>query len=175
MRDTKIPHRSLRKIMKKTQILKGALLACCLIGMLMLPVAAAPAGQAMNKSVLDPRLKNDLWNAQEQHRLTIFDANVAHANSVIGILGTYSIDTTQLQATLTQISGERPALKSAFAGQDRTALKTVNQQLETLWKQFRQEAATAVKEHYKQARQTGSTSSGITGTSVSGNTGVPAI
>ena len=57
-------------------------LAYTLLLRLMLPVAAAPAGQAMNKSVLDPRLKNDLWNAQEQHRLTIFDANVAHATTL---------------------------------------------------------------------------------------------
>ena len=149
--------------------MKGAVIVCFLMGMLVLPVAAAPAGQ---NPTIDTGLKNDLWTAQEQHRLAVFDANVAHANSVIGILGKYDIDATQMQATLTQISAERPALESAFADQDRTALKTVNQQLVTLWKQFRQEAKTAVRDHYKTS---GRTQPGSNGAGDFANTHVEAL
>ncbi len=144
--------------MKNATIMKGAVIACCLIGMLVLPVAAAPAGQG--NTTIDPGLINDLWSAQEQHRLAVFDANVAHANNVIGILDKYNIDTAAMQATLSQISGQRPALESAFTNQDRTGLKSVNQQLQTLWKQFRQDAKTAVRDHYKAAAKTRTSSAG---------------
>jgi len=137
--------------MNHRTMLKGAIIACCLIGMLVLPAAAAPAGFSGNRTGIDPALKTDLWNNQETHRLAIFDENVQNANNVIGILDKYSIDTTQMQATLTQISGERSALQSAFANEDRNALKTVNQQLVSLWKQFRQEAVAAVRSHYGRA------------------------
>lgn len=154
------------KTMKKATIIKGAIIACCLIGMLVLPAAAAGQGNA----TIDPGLKNALWTEQGQHRLAVFDLNVQHANNVIGILGQYNIDTTQMQATLAQITGERSALQSAFADQDRNALKTVNQQLVTLWKQFRQEAQTAVRGHYKPAAQAVSTGGMALGDTDTGTT-----
>ena len=157
--------------MQKSTIMKGAIIACCLIGMLVLPAAAAGQGNA----AIDPGLKNALWTEQGQHRLTVFDANVQHANNVIGILGQYNIDTTQMQATLAQITGERSALQAAFANQDREALKTVNQQLVTLWKQFRQGALTAVRDHYKTAAQARTTSTGSAAGLVNANTGTLAI
>ena len=76
-------HRKGETAMKNATIIKGAIIACCLIGMLVLPAAAAGQGNA----TIDPGLKNALWTEQGQHRLTVFDANVQHANNVIGILG----------------------------------------------------------------------------------------
>lgn len=163
------------KTMKNGTILKGAIIACCLIGMLVLPAAAAPAGLVGNRTGIDPALKTDLWNNQETHRLAIFDENVLNANNVIGIFGKYGIDTTQMQATLSQITGERAALQSAFTNEDRNALKAVNQQLAGLWKQFRQQALTAVRGHYRQASPAAGSTTGSAADLVNAGTGAAAL
>ena len=163
------------EMMKNTPLFKGAIIACCLIGMLVLPVAAATGGVAGNRTGIDPALKSDLWTNQQAHRLAIFDENVRNADNVIGILDKYGIDTAQMQATLGQITGDRSALQSAFANQDRNALKTVNQQLLALWKQFRQEAVTAVRTHYRQASPAASSAAGSAAAPVTAGTGAFAI
>ena len=136
--------------MNSQTILKGAFLAFCLIGMLVLPAAAAPAGQGVlgQKSAIDQGLKDDLWANHHQYRLQEFDLHVQRANSVIGILNKYSIDTTQMQATLTTISGERAALDTALTNKDKEGLKTINANLVSLWKQFAKERKDTVKAHY---------------------------
>ena len=146
--------------MNSKNIMKGALLAFCLIGMLVLPAAAAPAGQvtAGQASAIDQGLKDDLWANHHQYRLQEFDLHVQRANSVIGILNKYSIDTTQMQATLTTISGERAALDTALTNQDKESLKTINADLLSLWKQFEQEMKDSVKAHYTAARAAAKTS-----------------
>jgi hypothetical protein len=161
--------------MKQETMMKVILLACCLVGVLVLPAAAASSGQG-TASTIDQGLKNDLWNSQMQYRMQTFDANVQHANEVISILGQYGIDTTQMQATLSSISDERSALQSAFASQDRSALMTVNSQLLTLWKQYLQEMRTAVRDHYVQA-STGTSAAGMSDATdfVSSNTGASAL
>ena len=81
----------------------------------------AAAGQATTTgqaSAIDQGLKDDLWASHHTYRLQEFDSHVAQANNVIGILGKYSIDTTQMQATLTTISGERAALDTALTNKD---------------------------------------------------------
>jgi hypothetical protein len=80
--------------MKIAPIMKGAFIACCLMGMLVLPVTAAPAKMSGNTTI-DQGLKNDLWSAQGQHRLEVFDANVRQADTVTGILGNHAIDTSR--------------------------------------------------------------------------------
>jgi hypothetical protein len=137
----------------KTTI-KGALLAFCIIGMLVLPAAAAPAGQTGTgqASAIDQGLKDDLWASHHTYRLQEFDLHVTQANNVIGILGKYNIDTTQIQATLATITGERAALDTALTNKDQTALKTINAALVSDWKQFVQESRDAVKAHYASAR-----------------------
>ena len=91
---------------------------------------------------------------------------------MIGILGRYSIDTTQMQATLTTISGERAALDTALTGKDQTALKTINAALVSDWKQFAQETRDAVKAHYTAARAAAKAAkTGAAGTA--GTTGSP--
>ena len=144
--------------MNSHTLMKGAFLAFCLAGLLVLPAAAA--GQA--PSTADQGLRNDLWSRRGRTRLSVFDMNVQHANDIIGILNQYSIDTTQMQSTLTRISAERPALQSAFTSEDRSALRTANQQLVTLWKQYMQEMQAAVRGHY--AKSSPATVSGTTGT-----------
>jgi hypothetical protein len=136
--------------MNHKTIMKGALLAFCIIGVLMLPAAAA--GQAATTSAIDQGLKDDLWASHSTYRLQEFDNHVTQANNVIGILGKYSIETTQAQATLASISSERSALDTALTGKDQASLKTINANLISLWKQFDQEMKDAVKAHYTAAR-----------------------
>jgi hypothetical protein len=144
--------------------MKGAFLALCLVGMIVLPAAATTAGQATTgqASVIDQGLKDDLWVNHHQYRLQEFDLHVERANSIIGILDKYNIDTTQMQATLTTISGERAALDTALANRDKAGLKTINANLVSLWKQFAQEMKDSVKGHYTAARVAAKT--GVTGT-----------
>ncbi|MGA2914391.1 MAG: hypothetical protein ABSE07_12895 [Methanoregula sp.] len=43
-------------------IIKGAFVAFCLFSILVLPTAAAPAGQATSSHAIDQGFKGDLWN-----------------------------------------------------------------------------------------------------------------
>ena len=134
--------------MNKNTILRGAFVAFCLIGMLVLPAAASPAVQGTPAiSTTDQGLRDDLRANHQQFRLQRFDMNVQQAESVITILGKYNIDTTACQATLTTISGKRSALEAALSARDQAKLKTVNTELRTLWQQFRKEIRDAVKDH----------------------------
>jgi hypothetical protein len=134
--------------MSKNTILRSAFVAFCLIGMLVLPAAAAPAVQGTPAiSTADQGLKDDLWASHQQYRLQRYDMNVQHAESVITILEQYNIDTTACQATLTTISGKRSGLEAALSARDQEKLKTVNAELRTLWQQFRKEIRDAVRNH----------------------------
>jgi hypothetical protein len=144
--------------MNTNTILKGAFALFCLICMLVLPAAAAPAGQGTvaKVSTVDQGLKDDLWANHQQYRLQAYDMNVQRATSVIGILNKYGIDTTACTGTLSTISGKRSALETALTNKDREELKTVNADLRTLWQQFRTQMREAVRDHY--GRKTGSSS-----------------
>jgi hypothetical protein len=153
-----------KKTMNSKTILTGTILGLCIIGMLALPAAAAPVtGQGTNGNVIiDQGLKTELWNNHVQNRLQEFDNHVQNADNIIGILNQYSIDTTQMQATLSTISGMRSELQTALQNQDSAGLKTINSQLATLWKQLRTEMRQAIRDHYRTAQPL--TSSGTTGT-----------
>jgi hypothetical protein len=144
--------------MNTNTILKGAFVAFCLIGMLVLPAAAAPAGQGTvaKVSTVDQGLKEDLWANHQQYRLQAYDMNVQRATSVISILNKYGIDTTACTGTLSTISGKRSALEAALTNKDREGLKTVNADLRTLWQQFRTQMRDAIRDHY--SRKTSSSS-----------------
>jgi hypothetical protein len=134
--------------MSKNTLLRSAFVAFCLIGMLVLPAAAAPAAQGTPSiSTTDQGLKEDLWANHQQYRMQRFDLNVQQAESVITILEKYNIETTACQATLTTISGKRSELEAALSSRDQAKLKTVNAELRTLWQQFRKEIRDAVKDH----------------------------
>jgi hypothetical protein len=136
--------------MNTNTILRSAFVAFCLIGMLVLPAAAAPAGQGTTTKVsaVDQGLKDDLWANHQQYRLQAYDMNVQRATSVISILNKYGIDTTTCTGTLSTISGKRSALETALTNKDKEGLKTVNADLKTLWQQFRTELRDAIKDHY---------------------------
>jgi hypothetical protein len=136
--------------MKNNTMVKGAFIALCLIGMLVLPAAAAPAtqGTTAKVSAADQGLKDELWANHQQYRLQAFDTNVQRATSVISILNKYGVDTTTCQATLSTISSKRPMLETALTGKDKDAAKTVDADLKTLWQQFRKEMKEAIKAHY---------------------------
>ena len=145
--------------MNTNTILKGAFIAFCLIGMLVLPAAAVPAVQGTAKvNTVDQGLKDDLWANHQQYRLQVYDMNVQRATSVISILNKYGIDTTTCTGTLSTISGKRPALETALTNKDKAGLKTVNADLKTLWQQFRTEMRDAIRDHY------GKNAAGITAT-----------
>lgn len=132
-------------------LLAGALMALCVIGMLALPASAAPlttTGSPAKISTVDQGLKDELWASHMQFRLARYDMNVQQANAVMTILQKYTIDTTACQATLTTIEGKRADLQSALVSKDREKLKTVNEELKTLWKQFHKNLRDAVKSHY---------------------------
>ena len=136
--------------MNKNTILKSAFIGFCLIGMLVLPAAAAPAGQGTTAKVsaVDQGLRDDLWANHQQYRLQAFDMNVQRATSVISILNKYGIDTTACTSTLSTISDKRSALETALTNKDKEGLKTVNADLKTLWQQFRTEMRDAIMDHY---------------------------
>jgi len=131
--------------------MKGAILALCLLGMLVLPAAAATAGAGTNvkASAIDAGLKDDLWNLHVQHRLAMYDSNVQYAGNILTTLQKYGIDTTQAQATLTTIGDKRSDLETALQNKDKAALKTINADLQSLWKQFRTDVKDAIRDHYK--------------------------
>ena len=146
--------------MNSQNMIKGALLAFCIIGMMVLPAAAAPMGQAANGNAvkIDQGLKDDLWSNHQQYRLQEFDMHVTQANSVIAILNKYSIDTTHMQSTLTTISGKRSALETALTNKDQAGLKAINEELRTLWEQFHSDMRDSIKAHYTATRAAAKTS-----------------
>jgi hypothetical protein len=141
--------------MNTKTILKGVFLAFCLIGMLVLPVAAAPAGQVVGQGMMngkansiDAGLKEDLWNSHMQYRLEAFDMHVQHGTDVIKILNDHNIDTTQMQVTLTTFSGKRSELVTALENQDKDALQKINAELKQLRQDFIKEMRDTIREHY---------------------------
>ena len=140
--------------MNLKDMIKGAILAVCIIGMMVLPAAAAPVGQAANGNAasIDQGLKDDLWSNHQQYRLQEFDLHVTQATSVIAILDKYGIDTTQMQGTLNTISGKRSALETSLTNKDLADLKATNEELKTLWEQFRTGMKESVKAHAAAAR-----------------------
>jgi hypothetical protein len=143
--------------MNNHSIMKGTVLVLCIIGMLVLPAAAAPSGQAATGkgTTIDQGLKDDLWANHQHYRLEIFDMNINRAGSVITILNKYGVDTTSARNTLSTITGKRPALEAALSARDREGLKTVNADLMTLWKQFRTDIREAIRAHYDIPASTG--------------------
>jgi hypothetical protein len=152
--------------MNNRTIIKGVFVALCLIGMLVLPAAAVPAGQAaaVKGSAIDQGLINDLWANHQQYRLQVFDMNVQRGTSVITILDKYGIDSTACQATLSTISSKRSNLEAALSARNREQLKTFNAELKTLWQQFLKDMRDAIRAHYK-TTAAGTAPSGISGIS----------
>jgi len=126
-----------------------ALLGLVLVAALALPASAAQAngnGNAYGKAgKMDSGLKSDLWAVHAQYRLQVFDTRVQGADAVVTVLGNHGCPTTDLSATVTSIGNERSALSTALTSQDRQALKSVNQDLVKLWKQFAEETRASVK------------------------------
>ena len=127
--------------MSKNSILM-AILGLVLVAAIALPVSAA---QANGNGKIDPQLKSDLWNTYGQYRLQVYDTRVQGANAIVTVLGNHGCPTGDLTATVTAIGNERTALSDALTNHDRTALQGVNQQLVSLWKQFRDQAKASIK------------------------------
>mgnify|MGYP001573013303 CR=1 FL=1 len=133
--------------MKATRLIAGALLACCLIGMMVLPASAASDVQGMNARAakIDSGLQDDLWKTHAENRLEAFDMHVQHAKDVIDVLEAHQINTSGPQAVLDQFAAMRPELEQALKNHDRDALKTVNAKLIDLTKQFLKSVRDAIR------------------------------
>ena len=128
-----------------TKTIGIAILGIVLVAALALPVSAAATDGNGQAGQINPGLKNDLWNTYAKYRLQIYNTRVDGANEIISDLGNYGCPTSDLQATVTAIANEGSALQDALTNHDRNALKTVNQQLTSLWQQFRQQARASIK------------------------------
>lgn len=139
--------------MKATRAIAGALFACCLLGMLVLPVSAASDVQQMNAraGTIDAGLAEDLFKTHMENRLEIFDMHVQHAKDIIGVLEAHGIDASGPQGILDQFESMRPELEQALTSHDRDALRTVNEKLADLTKQF----LNAVREAIRASAGTG--------------------
>ena len=122
--------------MKRIYILAVAALIG-LVAVFALPATAlAPAAGTAG---IDPGLKEELWTIHTQHRLDRFDGNVEAAGEAIAALERYGYETSGLSATVDDISGHRDSLATALKDKDREELRSVNKELFSLWKDFRQE------------------------------------
>ena len=133
--------------MKATRLIAGALPACCIIGMMVLPAPAASDVQGLNARAvkIDSGLQDDLWKTHAENRLEIFDMHVQHAKDVIDVLEAHQIDAGGPQAVLEQFAAMRPELEQALNNRDRDALKTVNAKLIELTRQFLQSVREAIR------------------------------
>jgi hypothetical protein len=127
--------------MKKQSLIFAGVLFC-LIGMLVMPVAALNSGGqnvAGDHRPIDPGLKDELWTIHVEHRLARYDLNVQTAGKVITALDSHGYDTAAITGILDDIQEKRTSLADALEAQNRAALKKINQELLSLWKEFRQE------------------------------------
>lgn len=150
--------------MNSKTLYRSAFVALCLISMLVLPAAAAQNGQAsdMRGNAIDQGLKDELWADHQQYRLQRFDMNVEQATGVLSILDKYGIDAASCRTTVAAITGKRSALESALSTHEQEKLRTVNEEVKTLWKQFRKDIRSALREHYG-GRAAGTSLPGLTG------------
>jgi hypothetical protein len=124
-----------------------AILCLVLVALVALPVSAAQAnGNGVGQAgKIDPQLKSDLWNTYGKYRLQVYDTRVQGANEAVSVLGSHGCTTGDLTTTVTAIGNERTALSDALTNHDRKALQGVNQQLVSLWKQFREQAKASIR------------------------------
>jgi hypothetical protein len=135
--------------MNAPHTLAKALLALCLIGMIVLPAAAAPSANAERTgkmSKVDPGLQDDLWNVHKDYRLKIYGLHVEKAQAVTGVLEEHGCDVTGLNDILARVEEQREPLTTALADKDRDALKTINPELHRLWQEFRKEVRETIRE-----------------------------
>jgi hypothetical protein len=132
-----------RRNMAKT--ITMAILGLVLVAALALPVSAAKENAPEKAVKIDDGLKNDLWNVYGEYRLRIYDTRVEGANAAVGVLGDHGCPTEEVAATVDGIEGQRTHLAGALENHDRKALKTVNQELAKLWKQFRTQMRESIK------------------------------
>lgn len=130
--------------MKRIHILAVAALIG-LVAVLALPATALAPATGTEKAGIDPGLKEELWNIHTAHRLDIFDGNVKAAGEAVDALERYGYDVTGLSATVDAISGNRDSLASALEARDREELRSINKEIFSLWKDFRQDTKQLLK------------------------------
>jgi len=130
--------------MKRTRILAAAVLVG-LVAVFALPAAALAPASGTEWAGIDPGLKDELWNIHTEHRLDRFDRNVEAAEETIDALERYGYNASGLSATVDAISGNRDSLAAALEDRDRGELRSINKELFSLWRDFRQEMKSLLK------------------------------
>jgi hypothetical protein len=76
------------------------------------------------------------WQSHETKALAQFDNTTARMQAQLQNLTAKGEDTTQAESILDQIQAQRPPLKAAYDNEDKTALATVDSQLQSLYSQY---------------------------------------
>jgi hypothetical protein len=106
-------------------------------------------------------LENAWWTARTTARMDEFAANDARRTATIANLTAKGVDVTQAQSLESQIRDAGAALSAALASHDEKAVKTANEQLAALDKQF----AEIVKGYHAAKVKKAKATPAVTGTS----------
>lgn len=93
------------------------------------------AVNAADASIL--RANGTLWLSDTSARLDVFNRDSMDRTEQIGVLRTCSIDTAGMQNLSEQIDAQRPALVQALTNRSVADLKTANEKIQTLTKEYR--------------------------------------
>ena len=82
---------------------------------------------------------DDVWAIISEHRLSIFDLRVNTAESLITLYEEKGFDVTEAVATLDEIKENRDDLSAALQSRDKDEIKSVYQEVSSLWKDLRKQ------------------------------------
>jgi hypothetical protein len=127
----------------KRYIIFGILLAgLCLATFLIAPVAAVPkekipAGPANLKAgTINESLKEDLWAIHADYRMKNFVLQLEQGQQIISALHSYGYEAGDLESSLADIESLETNLSDALVSQNRSALKQVDKDIRSTWKDF---------------------------------------
>jgi hypothetical protein len=127
----------------KRYIIFGILLAgLCLATFLIAPVAAVlkekiPAGPAYLKAgPINESLKEDLLTIHADYRMKNFALQLEQGQQISSALHNYGYETGDLESSLTDIECMGTNLSDALDSQNRSALKQVDKDIRSTWKNF---------------------------------------
>lgn len=83
------------------------------------------------------RSNGTLWLASPSARMAVFNQDSMKRTQQIGFLANRSIDTKKIQNLSEQIDAKRPALEKALATKSPTLMKTTNEEIRVLTREYR--------------------------------------
>ena len=82
---------------------------------------------------------DDVWDIISTHKLSIFDLRVDTATALIALYEEKGFDVTDARVILDEIKDMREDLSAALESRDKDELKTVYEDISSLWKDLRKE------------------------------------